>query len=173
MLRPLRPLRILLAIDLLVRNSRFARGKVVGYVGAAAALVLVVAALAVLDAERSSPGATIRSIGDALWWAGSTVTTVGYGDQFPTTIEGRVVAVLLMIIGIALVGVITAALASRFVERVSAAAASSKGLTEDQAADIAAQLRALREEIDELRKSTTTTGQHSHQDTLARSGQDR
>ncbi|WP_432949041.1 potassium channel family protein [Kribbella sp. CA-253562] len=57
--------------------------------------------------------------GDALWWATTTVTTVGYGDHFPTTSEGRIVGVGLMLAGIALVGTVTAALASWFVEQQS------------------------------------------------------
>ena len=49
-------------------------------------------ALAVLDAEQDARGANITNYGDALWWASTTVTTVGYGDHFPVTTEGRLVA---------------------------------------------------------------------------------
>ncbi len=147
MLRPLRALRVLVAINVLGRRGRgFARGKVVGYVAAAVAVVGLVAALAVLDAERRNPDANIQSFGDALWWTATTVTTVGYGDRFPTTAEGRFVGVGLMVTGIALLGVVTGALASWFVEKVREVQAAEKR-TEGQVSDLAAEVRALREEI--------------------------
>src|ERR1700729_4630439 len=62
-------------------------------------------------------GSTIHSYGGALWWAVVTVTSVGYGDQYPVTVAGRAVAVVLMITGIALFGVVAAAIASYFVEQ--------------------------------------------------------
>ncbi len=120
MLRPLRVLRAVIALSIVTRRGqRFARGRVVVFVAGAAGVMCGVAALAVLDAERRSPDANITGIGDAIWWSISTVTTVGYGDRYPTTGEGRLVAVALMLTGIALLGVITAALASWFVERIS------------------------------------------------------
>ena len=60
-------------------------------------------------------GANVTSIGDALWWAATTVTTVGYGDRYPVTTTGRVIAVILMIVGMALVSAITASIAAWFV----------------------------------------------------------
>ena len=93
------------------------RARATTYVVAGAVLLGFVAALAVLDAERDSPEANITSFGDALWWAAATMTTVGYGDAFPTTGEGRIVGFGLMLGGIALVGTVTAALASWFVEQ--------------------------------------------------------
>nr|MBA3233489.1 two pore domain potassium channel family protein [Propionibacteriales bacterium] len=81
-------------------------------------LVVFVAAVAMLDAERGAADANIESFGDAAWWAVTTMTTVGYGDRFPVTTEGRLIASALMLAGIALLGVVTAALASWFVERI-------------------------------------------------------
>ena len=65
-----------------------------------------------------TPGSNINSYGNALWWSVSTVTTVGYGDHLPITSEGRAVAIGLMIGGIALIGAVTATLASWLVDRV-------------------------------------------------------
>jgi voltage-gated potassium channel len=65
--------------------------------------------------EKSAPGSNIHSYHDALWWAVVTVTTVGYGDRFPVTEGGRAVAVVLMLVGIGLIGVLTATVASFFV----------------------------------------------------------
>jgi voltage-gated potassium channel len=67
--------------------------------------------------ERGAPGSTIQSLPDALWWAVTTVTTVGYGDRFPTTPAGRGVAVALMLLGIALFGFLAGNLASFFIEQ--------------------------------------------------------
>ncbi|WP_062316163.1 potassium channel family protein [Demequina maris] len=78
-------------------------------------LLLWIASVAMLDAERGHQGAQIVNIGDAVWWALVTVTTVGYGDYAPVTIEGRVVATILMLIGIALIGIVTASVAAWFV----------------------------------------------------------
>lgn len=59
-------------------------------------------AIAVLDAEASAPQATITNLRDALWWSLATITTVGYGDKYPTTVEGQLIAAVLMLTGIAL-----------------------------------------------------------------------
>jgi voltage-gated potassium channel len=67
-------------------------------------------------AVEQGQNANIRSIGDALWWAIVTTTTVGYGDVSPVTTEGRLIAVALMIVGIGFIGVFTATLTSFFVE---------------------------------------------------------
>jgi voltage-gated potassium channel len=144
-LRPLRLLRLLTFLSVLNRTMGTAvRGKVVVYVTGAASLAVVVAALAALDAERSAPGATITTFGNALWWAVVNITTVGYGDLVPVTVEGRMIAVALMIGGIGLLGVVTATLASWIVERVAQK-------DEDQQAATRVELRALTEEIARLR----------------------
>lgn len=59
-------------------------------------------AVSVLEAENSSPDASITNIRDALWWSLTTIATVGYGDIYPTTFDGKLVAAALMISGIAL-----------------------------------------------------------------------
>ena len=71
----------------------------------------------VLEFERGNPDANIDSYPDALWWAATTITTVGYGDRFPMSPAGRGVAVVLMVAGIAMFGVITASIAAYFVEQ--------------------------------------------------------
>lgn len=88
----------------------------------AVTMVAVVGAAFLVEAfERGATGANIQSLPDALWWAISTVTTVGYGDRFPTTPAGRGVAVALMLLGIALFGFLAGSLASYFVEGRSGA----------------------------------------------------
>jgi voltage-gated potassium channel len=146
--RPLRLLRLLLVLNLLNRNATVGfRGRVVTYVVGAVGLLTFVGSLAVLEAERHSPHANIVSYQDAAWWALSTMTTVGYGDRYPTTWDGRVIAASLMLGGIALLGVVTAAVASWFVEHVRSES-SSRDRTSPELAAIAAELRAIRERLD-------------------------
>jgi len=73
------------------------------------------AAIFVLKAEAPNPDANITTAGDAVWWVFVTITTVGYGDRFPTTMWGRTLGVIVMFCGIALIGVLTSFLASFFV----------------------------------------------------------
>lgn len=120
-LRPLRLLRLLSVVAMLQRGTaRAVRGRVAVYVVTATTLLVAVAGIAVLDAEQNAPGANITSIGDAWWWGFSTITTVGYGDYYPVTFAGRMVAVALMACGVALLGSVTALLASWLVAQVSA-----------------------------------------------------
>ncbi len=118
----LRPLRLLRLVTVLSVVHRFAgatlRGRVLTYVLGSALILTYLGAIAVLDAEENVPGSNIRNIGDALWWAVVTITTVGYGDHYPITAIGRLVAVGLMIGGIAVLGVVTASVAAWLVEQV-------------------------------------------------------
>jgi voltage-gated potassium channel len=82
----------------------------------AAAATLFLGAWLVLLFEEKAKGSNIHTYPDALWWAVVTVTTVGYGDRFPVSEGGRVVAVILMLLGIGLIGVLTATVASVFVK---------------------------------------------------------
>ena len=81
--------------------------------------ILELGSMFVVSAERGAPGANIKSGGDALWWAIVSVATVGYGDRYPVTPEGRVVGVLLIIGGVGLFGVFTGFLARMFLTPVS------------------------------------------------------
>jgi voltage-gated potassium channel len=120
LLRPLRLLRLLVLIEVLQKAIGDAfRGRIVVYTASGVLLLIYTSSLAVFDKERYLHGATINSFGKAVWWSITTVTTVGYGDVYPVTNTGRVIAVLLMIGGISLVGVVTAALASWIIERVT------------------------------------------------------
>lgn len=141
MLRPLRLLRLITLLRVLNRSaSAGLRGRVAAYVAGGSAMLAFVAALAVLDAERGVRGANITSFGDAMWWACTTMTTVGYGDRYPVTGTGRLVGVLLMIGGIALLGAVTATLASWLVESVRSGADQEES-----------EIAGLREEVSRLR----------------------
>jgi voltage-gated potassium channel len=97
------------------RHAAHVRG--VGYIVVITVALVIVLSAVVYDTERNAEGANIKTWPDALWWAASTASTVGYGDRFPVTPAGRMAALLLMISGIALLGVITASLATFFVSQ--------------------------------------------------------
>lgn len=77
-------------------------------------VVFQFAVVFILNFEETTPGSNINSISDAFWWASATVTTVGYGDKVPVTNGGRIVAIILMALGIALFSVITGSLSEWF-----------------------------------------------------------
>lgn len=112
------PLRIVLifhAIVQVIQSSKGAFGQRVRlYLIYVSTLVVFVSSVAVLAVERNAPGATIVSMGDSLWWAAETISTVGYGDMVPVTFLGRVIAVSLMINGIAILSVVTATVSQAF-----------------------------------------------------------
>jgi voltage-gated potassium channel len=116
-LRPLRLMRVIsfgsLALQKVAIGRQFA---ITVKVAISALFISYIAAIQITISERSIEGSNIKTFSDGLWWAVTTVTTVGYGDRYPTTTEGRMLAVLLMITGISLVGVITASVAAWFVK---------------------------------------------------------
>jgi voltage-gated potassium channel len=75
-------------------------------------LMILVMGAAVLEVERFAPGAKILNPGDALWWAFTTVTTIGYGDVYPVTGEGRLITAILIIFGVTMVSTLTATFAA-------------------------------------------------------------
>ena len=149
----LRPLRLLRLVTLLSVLNRYAggslRGRVAVYVAGSTSLVLFVASLAVLDAERDAKGATITTFGDAAWWAMTTVTTVGYGDRYPITAQGRFIAGGIMLAGIALLGIVTASLASWLLDKVREVEEHAAAATRADMVTLTAEVRALRQEFAE------------------------
>lgn len=115
-LRPLRLMRVISFGGLVIQKVAIGRQFAITLkVAIASIFIAYVAAVQVTISERNFEGSNIKNFGDGIWWAVTTVTTVGYGDRFPVSTEGRLLAVLLMIAGISLVGVITASVASWFV----------------------------------------------------------
>jgi voltage-gated potassium channel len=167
----LRPLRLVMLVSALMRinqaGSRHLRGQVVTFAGAGTALLVLAGALAITQAERGVPGSSVQNLGDGFWWAMVTMSTVGYGDMYPVTVVGRFVAVGLMLGGIALLGVVTATLASWLVERVDATTEAehhaTRGQVEQLRAELREELRTMRAELlaagdDARRASTHTSG---------------
>jgi voltage-gated potassium channel len=144
-LRPLRLLRLVVLLRVLNRTAGGAvRSQILTFAIGATILLVYVAALAVLDTERSE--GELNTIGETIWWAIVTITTVGYGDYAPVTFSGRAIAVGLMAGGVVLVGVIVGTLSSWIVEKVG------EGVEERQE-DQMATINLLRDDIRQLRES--------------------
>ncbi|MGW9045190.1 potassium channel family protein [Streptomyces lydicus] len=117
----LRPLRIVDLHERMQRRRDHPRlaleTRVMTYAGMTSLLLGFAAALAVYHDERTAPYASIRTFGDAVWWAASTLTTTGYGDATPVTGRGRLVGVGLMFVGVALVGAVVGSFSSWLLRR--------------------------------------------------------
>ncbi len=110
-----------------------------------AGLLLVFGSVSVLYVERSIPSANIKTPVDALWWAFVTITTVGYGDRFPVTTIGRLIAAVLILTGVGLFGTFTGYIANFFVEQ-------EQQIEENEIQVLIEEVRQLRHKIEELEK---------------------
>jgi len=111
--RPLRALRALVfTAQASIRSKKALIKSIPIVMTGATVLMIVIMGAAILDIERNAPGANIKTPMDALWWGLVTVTTIGYGDKYPVTTEGRLVAGILIIFGIALISTLTGAFAA-------------------------------------------------------------
>ena len=108
------------------------------------AIFIIMFALAISSVESSEPGAMIRDLPTAYWWTFTTLATVGYGDVYPITGIGRVIAVVVMLYGVGMVAVATGALASWIIEKIG-------GREEQEYPATKADVDDLRQEISELR----------------------
>ena len=116
-LRPLRLMRVISFGGIVLQKVAIGRQFAITIkVAVVSIFIAYIAAIQITISERTVEGSNIKNFGDGIWWAVTTVTTVGYGDRFPVSTEGRMLAVLLMLTGISLVGVITASVASWFVQ---------------------------------------------------------
>lgn len=146
-LRGLRATKLLVTLVLKRRaESTFLTASLV------ALLLLIFSSIAVLHFE-TDPQSNIKSAEDAVWWAFATITTVGYGDRYPVTPEGRFVAAILMCGGVGLFGIFSGFLAAWLIEpEVTLAPAAA------ELAAVRDELAALREAIARLEQGRTPTG---------------
>lgn len=144
-LRAFRSTKILIAV-LFQNRARSAFASV----ATISLLLTILAAIAILNLE-TDPESNIKSPGDALWWAWVTVTTVGYGDKYPLTTEGRVIAAVLMTAGVGLFGTFTGYIASIFLEPEE-----KKQTIEIDS--VLAELQTMHRMIDELRSMVESLG---------------
>lgn len=110
-------------------------------VSVGAALVVLGGGSLVWSLERHAPGTNLRHWGDALWWAVTTLTTVGYGEHYPVTTGGRLVAIMIMFSGVAILGAVAALVAfgfaGRLAQRLEAAVLQVESQAEHAGADSA------------------------------------
>ncbi|MFF0055462.1 potassium channel family protein [Streptomyces microflavus] len=117
LLRPLRMVKVYQAVQRRHDRPRLdLYARVMAYAGMTAVLLGFAASLAVYHLEHRAPDASIRTFGDAVWWACATLTTVGYGDATPVTFWGRTVAAGLMACGLALLGAVTGSFSSWLIQ---------------------------------------------------------
>jgi voltage-gated potassium channel len=116
---PFPPVRVIVSFRLV--RAMFRRGQLPRFLMTAALLVLDGAIMVYLF-ERNAPHSTIHTLGESVWWALVTVTTVGYGDYTPVTVDGRITAVFIMFTGLLTLAVVTAQVASSFVAQGSSRA---------------------------------------------------
>lgn len=144
--RALRLLRLFPVIGYFLKyTQKSLSGKLLQYVSLAAVLITFPAAVAMYQFEKDLSDSNIKTLGDALWWAATTATTVGYGDKFPVSTAGRILSILVMIVGISLVGVITASVASWFVNA-------------DEAKNDKVQISQLTKELQEIKEALRKLG---------------
>jgi voltage-gated potassium channel len=154
LIQPLRLLRLVSTLLLVQRRARMASQiRLTTYVAGAVVGLLMFGSLAVLSVERESANGNIRTLGDAVWWSFTTMTTVGYGDHAPTTGLGRIIAVGLMLSGIALLGVVTANIAAWFIARFEKDDVEERRQTEAIRL-LTDEVRALRAEVAALHETS-------------------
>ena len=146
--RVLRVLRVLTAGQWLIsRGSRLRIGRTATAVVLAVIFLTYLSALAVLNAERGAKGASIETFGEAVWWALVTMATVGYGDFVPVTTNGRIIAVGVMVVGISLLGLVGASVASAVVSRLSGKQQKGQDEVRVQIQQLTSEIVALRQEL--------------------------
>ena len=112
---------------------------------------MMMSAILILSLENAQ-GSNIKTSMDAIWWVATTVTTVGYGDKYPVTDSGRMVAVLLMVVGITMFSTFTAYLSSQIIQMRR----KKKDTEEIQMSHLLEEIRALRGEIKQLRENISS-----------------
>lgn len=161
LIQPIRLLRLVSTLLLVGQRARTApQIRLTTYVVGAVVALLMFGSLAVLSVERESPEGNIRTLGDAVWWSFTTMTTVGYGDHAPTTGLGRMIAVGLMLSGIALLGVVTANIAAWFISRFESDDVEERRQTAAIEA-LAEEVRALRAQVAALSDPASTSASAS------------
>ena len=118
-------------------------------------LVLLLSSVLMIQFESRSADSNITTGGDALWWAFVTITTVGYGDQFPVTTLGRTVGVFVMFAGVGIIGSLASILASVLVPQPGSDEEDQSG---QGAAALRDELASIREELETLRRALAEGG---------------
>jgi voltage-gated potassium channel len=145
-IRLLRAIRATQKVTSILLHNKF-QGSIIS-IFATAFLIVMFASVGILICEQQDGKATIKTAEDAIWWSVATITTVGYGDVYPVTTEGRYLAMGLMISGVGMFGVLSGLLASTFIGTKKQNASENKELLE--------RLRRIEEKIDGLKRDDAT-----------------
>lgn len=152
LVRALRIIRLIRALRATHRvTTVLLKNKVRGGVASVvlmAGLLVIFSSIGILICEQSDPQSNIKTADDAVWWSVTTITTVGYGDKYPVTSEGRFLAMILMVCGVGLFGGLSGLVASVFV------GTKEKGIVAEEN-KILARLEKLEEKIDRLKQGET------------------
>lgn len=115
-------------------------------------LLLEFGSVGILAIEGSDPSSNIKTASDAIWWVYVTITTVGYGDYYPVTNAGRLLGMVVMLVGVGLFGVVTGFLANKFLpERGSS---KSDSPDSDEVVQLRAEIRQIKELLEKNNKTT-------------------
>jgi voltage-gated potassium channel len=142
-IRLLRAIRATHKVSSILLKDKLQTG--VASVTLTAFLLIMFCSIGILICEQQDPNANIKTAGDAIWWSVTTITTVGYGDKYPVTAEGRIVAMILMTAGIGLFGIFSGLAASFFL-------GSRQHTIVHEENKILARLEKLEEKIDKLKR---------------------
>lgn len=148
------PMLRLLRVFLVLRKAltSVSTEKIAGSIVSLVVIVVVGSAFFVWRVEYNAPGATITTFREAIWWAVVTTTTVGYGDYTPVTTVGRIIATGVMIVGVGLIGTVSATVAAYFVTRRKAGKSDPPDQVETTThEELLARLDALSEQQAEIR----------------------
>jgi voltage-gated potassium channel len=114
--RPLQAVRAIGVATLALRKfGGKVRHRVTVFVGTMAVFIWFIGGLAITQVERGVPGANIQTVSDGWWWSFMTMATVGFGDRYPVSDQGRAIGAVLVMAGLALLGTLTASIATWFI----------------------------------------------------------
>ena len=156
-LRFLLVLRVVSAISLILEVGKdlqhLFRVRNIPYALIGASLVVLVCGVLEYHYENPAKGSNINSLGDGVWWGVGTMSTVGYGDKYPITTEGRAIAVVLMMLGPVFLGILYAGLTTMFMRPTQEELAAQHRADDERLArvveqSVAAHVRPLSEKLD-------------------------
>ncbi|OEE67409.1 ion transporter [Enterovibrio norvegicus FF-33] len=156
-LRVVRLIRAIKSISMLTHTiSENKASSSLHFLIASSLIMMVFGSIYVLYLERGIPGANIQTAADAFWWTFITITTVGYGDFYPVTFEGRIVAIMLITMGVGMFGSFTAVFASWLIVEPKGTEPGDletklSAKAEKEAMALHSEVQSLREEIRELK----------------------
>jgi voltage-gated potassium channel len=147
--RPLQAVRAIGVATLALRKfGGKVRHRVLVFVGTMAVFIWFIGGLAITQVERGVPGGNIQTVSDGWWWSFMTMATVGFGDRYPVSDQGRMIGAVLVISGLALLGTLTASIATWF---INSSRRDEDEIIEAGERRMMAELKKLRRELAELK----------------------